>query len=1064
MHPGPKPSVNQGDSSARSPEASGEQTPAERPHPLARSAEDSGEGAPLDQAGSPLHPASRPSPSALRPGDRIGAYRVERGLGRGGMGEVYLAFDDRLGRLVAIKRIRHDGPLSEVQRQRFRREARAAARLNHPAIVQIFDLVATGDSDSGRAGGSDSLVMEYVEGESLADIVARGPLDPAVAVRFAREIALGLAAAHAAGFVHRDLKTENVMVTASGAVKILDFGLVKSVWQGGSQGDEQSLTAEGIVLGTFHTISPEQVRGGEADARSDLFSLGVLLYELLSGQSPFRGGSHVESLRRILTYHPPPLSTTRPGLPRELGALVDRLLEKDPRRRPQTARDVAAALGEIAARPGVGGVGRGGGGASMGEETLSDRPTFPGGVLVAAPAIGDTPGRSPAGPGEAEVGPAEVVAGPGELEVEVGRRGEGVRSRASKGSASRPSEAVVGPARPASGRRTEGEAGASPPPVIVTRKLPLRLAAAKLPLRLAAAVVALCAFAVWLLLRPSIGRAPALASEGAPVHATFAQLTDSVWRESYPSLSPDGSFFLYAKATGGKSHIYLQRVGGGNPIDLSRDSPAADTHPAFSPDGQQIAFRSERDGGGIFIMGATGESVRRLTDFGYDPAWSPDGTKLLCASEGVADPATRKSDSQIWSVDATTGARQLLIESDAVQPSWSPHALRIAYWGIPAGSARRVLWTIPVDGTRPGGHGDAVPLVDDQYLNWSPVWAPDGKRLYFASDHSGAMNLWRVAIDEATGKALGEPEPLSTPSRWSGMLSISRDGRKIAYATRDSKSNLERIAFDPVAGRTAGPPQPVTQGSRFVRSCNASPDGRWIAFHSQLPQEDLFIVHPDGSDLRQLTNDRYKDRDPVWSPDSSRLAFYSNRGGSYELWGIRPDGSGLEQITRADRPGPTVSPIWSPDGRKLACLLNLRGTALVDLGRPWAERAAVELPRVGAREKFGASSWSPDGRWLAGVFAGGGVGLYSFQSSRYARLTEHGLSPAWLHDSSRLLYLDEGKLYLLDSRTRQARLVLEPPVSSGFRALSVGPGDRQLYLVRESDEGHIWMLTLSSPS
>ena len=131
----------------------------------------------------------------------------------------------------------------------------------------------------------------------------------------------------------------------------------------------------------------------------------------------------------------------------------------------------------------------------------------------------------------------------------------------------------------------------------------------------------------------------------APVQASFTRLTDQEGRETFPSLSPDGDFFVYAKATApGNLDLYLQRVGGGNPINLTADSPVDDTQPAFSPDGQQIAFRSERDGGGIFVMGATGESVRRLTDFGYNPAWSPDGREIVVATEGVSDPGVRHAD------------------------------------------------------------------------------------------------------------------------------------------------------------------------------------------------------------------------------------------------------------------------------------------------------------------------------------------------------------------------------------------------------------------------------------
>jgi Tol biopolymer transport system component/predicted Ser/Thr protein kinase len=984
--------------------------------------------------------AARGSSRSLRPGERIGAYRVERRLGRGGMGEVFLAFDDRLGRRVAIKRIRHDGPLSDVQRQRFRREARAAARLNHPALVQVFDLV--------EDDGGDTLVLEYVEGRTLAEMVeAQGPLDPARAVRLAREIALGLEAAHAAGFVHRDLKTENVMVTPAGRAKILDFGLVKSFWR--EEGKEDSLTAEGLVVGTFHTIAPEQVRGGHADARSDLFSLGVLLYELTTSQSPFRGSSHVDSLRRVLTHRPPPLDMTCPGLPRELAALVERLLEKDPRRRPRSARDVALALEEIAASSGLAAASE-----SAAERTVSDMPTFAGveqpGVeaeeaLESLGAEEEAAARSLGGQQLTAAGSPGGQQRPGAL-TPAARQGPGTLT---PGAQQGPGRQEPGASRPGAGLGPGAGTSGGRPALWIA----------------ASALLALAAGAGYLLWRSGTGRA---AGAGAPLRATFAQLTDLPGSETFPSLSPDGNYFAYCKTTGGRSHIYLQRAGGGNSIDLSRDSPAADTQPAFSSDGQQIAFRSERDGGGIFLMGATGESARRLTDFNcYNPAWSPDATEVLCATEGVADPAVRTSNSRIWRIDVATGARGLVLEADAVQPSWSPHGRRIAYWGLPGtsgGAGHRVLWTIPADRTSPVSSREAVPLIDDQYLNWNPVWAPDGKYVYFASDRSGAMNLWRVAIDEATGKPLGEPEPLSAPSPWSGLLSISRDGRRIAFATRDGKSNLEKVAFDPTAGRVMGPLQPVTQGSRFVRFCDASPDGRWIAFNSTFPQEDLFIVHPDGSGLRQLTNDRYKDRGPVWSPDGSRIAFYSNRGGRYELWIIRPDGSGLEQITSADGPGPTFNPIWSPDGRRLACFLDLRGTALVDLGRPLAQRVLAKLPPAGGtNEGFNATSWSPDGRWLAGSIAGDVV-VYSFQSGRYSRLTGHGSFPHWLHDSSRLLYLDEGKLFLLDARTREVQPVLEPPASSAFCWLSIGPADRFLSLVRGSDEGHVWMLTLSSPS
>ena len=264
-------------------------------------------------------------------GERIGAYRLEGRLGRGGMGEVFLARDERLGRWVAIKRIRHDS--HPAARERFRREARAAARLNHPAVVQIYDVI--------EDGSSDAIVMEHAEGQTLRALLAAGLPAPAQAIRLAREIADGLAAAHAAGLVHRDLKAENVMVTSEGHAKILDFGLAKSFLDGM---EDDSLTAHGAVLGTFYAMSPEQASGEAVDARSDLFSLGVMLYEMLSGRSPFRSGSSAETLRRVLTHQPPPLGALRPDLPPELAALVDRLLAKDREARPASAREVSAIL------------------------------------------------------------------------------------------------------------------------------------------------------------------------------------------------------------------------------------------------------------------------------------------------------------------------------------------------------------------------------------------------------------------------------------------------------------------------------------------------------------------------------------------------------------------------------------------------------------------------------------------------------------------------------------------------------------------------------------------------
>jgi serine/threonine-protein kinase len=294
----------------------------------------------------------------------IGPYQIGDRLGAGGMGEVYRAYDSRLDRSVAVKLIRPESSEDEVARERFRREARAAAGLSHPAIVQIHDIVA--------AGAGDAIIMELVEGESLAQKIMRGPLPVDECIRLAREIIEGLAAAHSRKILHRDLKPENVMVTPDGHVKILDFGLAKQL------GDEESLTRTAAVIGTFRCMSPEQARGMVLDHRSDLFSFGVLLYEMLTGQSPFRSGVATDTLVRICTARQRPVREVRPEVPSELSALVDALLEKDPDLRPRSARGVAQSLGRIADQT-----------ANAGEATLVEVPAWEAPPLpaVAADAI-----------------------------------------------------------------------------------------------------------------------------------------------------------------------------------------------------------------------------------------------------------------------------------------------------------------------------------------------------------------------------------------------------------------------------------------------------------------------------------------------------------------------------------------------------------------------------------------------------------------------------------------------------------------------------------------------------
>jgi Tol biopolymer transport system component len=346
-------------------------------------------------------------------------------------------------------------------------------------------------------------------------------------------------------------------------------------------------------------------------------------------------------------------------------------------------------------------------------------------------------------------------------------------------------------------------------------------------------------------------------------------------------------------------------------------------------------------------------------------------------------------------VNVSSGEKRILtkpgVVPDAVQPNWSPHRHRIAYWAVQGG--QRDIWTVSADGTHP------VAITQDAALDWSPVWSPDGGRLYFASDRAGTMNLWRVRIDEQSGRVLGRPEAITTPSSSSGPISISRDGRRIAYAQQFSPANIQKVRFDPVTESIVSQPQWITQGSRQARNPDLSADGEWLAFHDEGKQEDIFVVKSDGTGLRQVTNDVYKDRYPRWSPDGRRIAFHSNRGGEYDIWLINPDGSGLERLTYSSAPA-VYSPVWSPDGSRLAYTIPGAGPLVMEVARPWREQSpkpAVVPPGFGAR--FQVWSWSPNGRKLVGALlkADGlsvlGLGIFSLESERLQRLAEFGYYP-----------------------------------------------------------------------
>src|SRR6058998_3318841 len=273
-------------------------------------------------------------------GKLLGHYRIESLIGVGGMGEVYLARDERLGRKAALKLLPENLTTDEAQLSRFKNEARSASALNHPNILTVYEI--------GTEGNRQFIATEFIEGITLRASIARGRINPHAALEIAVQVASALTAAHEAGVVHRDIKPENIMLRPDGYAKVLDFGIAKlTEQQPGSDSHEVGTTtllqtAPGLVLGTGHYMSPEQARGQKVDARSDIWSLGVVLYEMMAGSPPFRGETPSDCIAAILTTEPPPLSGVSPDVPAKLESILEKALRKNSDERYQTIKEMLA--------------------------------------------------------------------------------------------------------------------------------------------------------------------------------------------------------------------------------------------------------------------------------------------------------------------------------------------------------------------------------------------------------------------------------------------------------------------------------------------------------------------------------------------------------------------------------------------------------------------------------------------------------------------------------------------------------------------------------------------------
>ena len=638
---------------------------------------------------------------ALVAGSRLGPYEVLTPIGAGGMGEVYRARDPRLGREIALKVLPADHASDPERLRRFEQEARAVAALNHPHILAVFDV--------GSEGGVAYVVFELLEGQTLRRRLERGPLPARKAVDYAVQICRGLSAAHARGIVHRDLKPENLFLTQEGQVKILDFGLAAlrpPQTAGGidSVSPTQSApTAAGATLGTVGYMSPEQVRRQPADARSDLFVLGAILYEMLSGRRAFRGDTAADTDAAILHQEPPDIVSGEGPIPPGLERVVRRCLEKDPEERFQSARDVAFALEALTGPSGT-------------EAVTPSRPRrrwLTWAALLAAATAAILVAVWIKGPrGSPAVGPITPVTSDAAQEVDVALSPDGKQLAFTRVGVKWPPDLyvkLIGGGEPLLITRHAFTPAWSPD----GREIAFIRHVERTDGQIEDAV-----FAV-----------PAL---GGPERqlATLGQVEHGL------SYSPDGKLLAMPSQEQPEDRpgIFLLSIETGEKRRLTRPPPGTligDYLPRFSPDGRTVAFVRTREefASDVYLVTIGGGDPRRLTLGSTQVAdldWAPDGRSVVL----IPGRALRIATSTLFRVHVAGGEPQALgFGDDSVALTVSRQGNRLAY-------VRREsepgIWRL---GRVTEGEKQKPPVrfLASNFFDMSGPYSPDGRHIAFTS-------------------------------------------------------------------------------------------------------------------------------------------------------------------------------------------------------------------------------------------------------------------------------------------------------------------------------------------
>ncbi|HUK13259.1 MAG TPA: protein kinase [Thermoanaerobaculaceae bacterium] len=860
----------------------------------------------------------------MGPGDRLGGYEALAHLGSGGMGEVYRARDAKLGREVAIKVLRPELAADPDHLARFEREARLLAALNHPNVAAIYGLE--------EAGGVRFLVLEHVPGETLAERIRLGALGLDETLLIGRQVAAALGAAHARGIVHRDLKPLNIKVTPEGVVKVLDFGIAKALDPGaGPLGAATTLTTPstlpGALLGTPAAMSPEQVRGLPVDARSDLWSLGCVLYEMLAGRGPFVAATVADTFAAILG-HEPDWQALPAGTPAALTALIRRCLEKDREARPADAETVRRELEAIS------GATAGATATAVSASRLSRSPSR----LLAA-----VRGLLTARPQDTRQTP--VAGAPAARLVQV-TFGEGIEEFPAFSPDGRElvyAGEVSGVRRLFRKRLPDGE------PVAVTagRFDDIQPAFS----RDGRSVLFVRAREAGRKLEPRDVFGQHDDGDLWSVDLAGGAETRIAEKAFNPDVSPDGRQIAVDASWAGPRRIWLLDGNGRNPRQASTDTSEEVAHvrPRWSPDGARLVFQNlERTRFDIRVVEVGSGRLSWLTNDLFqdlNPVWSRSGRFVYFSSN-------RGGGLNVWRApvapdgspagapqQVTTGAGQ------DIELALSPDGRRLALAILRQNAD---LWRLPVDPSTglPTGAPEKVIATSREESRGS--WSPDGGAIAFNSDRAGEMNVWLHSLADGSTRQLtrgpgGDYQPTWSP-----------DGRTLAFfSSRGGRPGVWTVEVEAGRMRRLSPEGPIEVNPFF------SPDGSVIAFQSDRDGRlEVWVMGADGSRPRQLTRVGVMGHFLRWSADARSVIFRSPGGGSPRTMRVPLDG-GEPEPTAEVAGGAHMS--LSPDGSRIMDVVGHKVLWVSPLGGGRPERVfAFDDPDV----RIDYPVWSPDGRWV----------------------------------------------------------------------------------------------------